>query len=346
MSRYLITGGLGFIGSNIAAHLLRSGSEVTVLDNMYRVGSESNRSWLEELDGPFKFIFGDVRNNQNVVDALSEALPDVIFHLAGQVAMTTSIENPRLDFEVNTLGTLNILEAVRNIKPDCQIIYASTNKVYGNLHKLPVTEDESRYILPDHPDGIGENEQLEFHSPYGCSKGAADQYVLDYHRIYGLNTTVFRHSTVYGGRQFATYDQGWIGWFCSKAVEAKKGVLEPFTVSGNGKQVRDVLSIEDCVRCYVMASENPTTTAGQAYNIGGGAQNNFSILELISHLEETLNVKLRFKQIPWRASDQKVFIADITKAGIDFGWQPEIDLEDGLHRMISWTEELMGTKEV
>jgi CDP-paratose 2-epimerase len=228
--KYLITGGLGFIGCNMSAQLLRSGAEVIVFDNMYRTGSEINRDWLENQGGSYTFVLGDVRNEEEVFQTVSDAQPDSIFHLAGQVAMTTSIEDPRLDFEVNALGTLNILEAVRAVRPECHVIYSSTNKVYGDLRSLPLVEGETRYIFPDHPDGIGEEEPLEFHSPYGCSKGAADQYMLDYHRIYGLNTTVFRHSTVYGGRQFSTYDQGWIGWFCTKATEFKNGSKEPFTI--------------------------------------------------------------------------------------------------------------------
>jgi CDP-paratose 2-epimerase len=283
-----------------------------------------------------------VRNEEEVFQTVSDAQPDSIFHLAGQVAMTTSIEDPRLDFEVNALGTLNILEAVRAVRPECHVIYSSTNKVYGDLRSLPLVEGETRYILPDHPDGIGEEEPLEFHSPYGCSKGAADQYMLDYHRIYGLNTTVFRHSTVYGGRQFSTYDQGWIGWFCTKATEFKNGSKEPFTISGNGKQVRDILSIDDCVRCYIQASDNPTSTAGRVYNIGGGPANSLSILELLSLLEAKMDVRLRHTEIPWRASDQKVFIADVTRAEKEFNWRPMTSLEEGMDRMIAWISELSG----
>ena len=239
--KYLITGGCGFLGSNIAAEVLKRGEELAVFDNLSRFGAAQNLAWLS-AQGEFLFQYGDIRDPFAVARLVKEFRPDIIFHLAGQVAMTTSIANPRLDFEINALGTLNVLEAVRGHCPECGILYSSTNKVFGDLEYLEYEETPTRYVVPSHPNGFDESTLLDFHSPYGCSKGAADQYFLDYHRIFGLKTVVFRHSSMYGGRQFSTYDQGWVGWFCQKAVEIKQGKLkESFTISGNGKHVRDLL---------------------------------------------------------------------------------------------------------
>ena len=212
-------------------------------------------------------------------------MPDAIFHLAGQVAMTTSIANPRMDFEVNVTGTHNLLEAVRQHSPDTIVVYSSTNKVYGDLEQYTYSENATRFVCNEHPNGFNENTQLDFHSPYGCSKGAADQYMLDYARIFGIKTVVFRHSSMYGGRQFATYDQGWIGWFCQKAVEASKGrIKEPFTISGTGKQVRDVLHADDMKQLYIAAINNIQQAKGHAFNIGGGIDCSLSLLELFAFL--------------------------------------------------------------
>ena len=266
--KLLITGGCGFLGSNLAADALHRGDELLVFDNLCRTGSTENLAWLQGL-GDFQFVRGDIRNQNDTTRLIQSFQPDAIFHLAGQVAMTTSIENPRMDFEVNVVGTLNLLEAVRLYAPECSVIYSSTNKVYGDLEQYAYRETETRYKCIDKPDGFDETTPLDFHSPYGCSKGAADQYMLDYARIYGLKTVVFRHSSMYGGRQFATYDQGWVGWFCEKAVEAKEGgVHESFTISGSGKQVRDVLHADDMKRVYFAALTNIEVAKGQVFNIG------------------------------------------------------------------------------
>jgi CDP-paratose 2-epimerase len=332
--KYLITGGCGFLGSNLALEVLSRDEELYIFDNLYRESSYKNLEWLKNK-GNYKFIHADIRNLNDVENAIKSIKPDVIFHLAGQVAMTTSLENPRMDFEVNALGSLNILESVRKHSPDSIIIYSSTNKVYGDLNYLKYQEKETRYIAVDYPNGFDENLKLDFHSPYGCSKGAADQYFLDYSRMFGLKTVVFRHSSMFGGRQFATYDQGWIGWFCQKAIEAKKGILkEPFTISGNGKQVRDILYIKDVVDLYFKTIETVEEVKGQAFNIGGGMENSLSLQELFGILEEELSISLIFTKLPWRKSDQKVFVADINKIKKVFDWKPKIDKNEGIKRMI------------
>lgn len=334
--KYLITGGCGFLGSNLALEVLSRDEELYIFDNLYRKSSYKNFEWLKSK-GKFKFIHADIRNLNDVENAIKSIKPDVIFHLAGQVAMTTSLENPRMDFEVNTLGSLNVLESVRKYSPDSIIIYSSTNKVYGDLNYLKYQEKDTRYVAVDYPDGFDENLKLDFHSPYGCSKGAADQYMLDYARMFGLKTVVFRHSSMYGGRQFATYDQGWIGWFCQKAIETKKSLLkEPFTISGNGKQVRDILYVDDVVNLYSKVIENIDKAKGQAFNVVGGIKNSLSLIELFDILEKELDVKLNYKKLPWRKSDQKVFVANTNKAKKFFNWKPKVNKNEGVDRMFEW----------
>ena len=324
------------MGSNLAAEVLKREQELIIFDNLYRYGSYQNLEWLKS-QGELKFIHTDIRNTNDVEKRVKDTRPNVIFHLAGQVAMTISLDNPRFDFEVNTLGTLNLLEAVRKYFPESIIIYSSTNKVYGDLEWVRYEETETRYVTPDFPKGFSETIPLDFHSPYGCSKGAADQYMLDYAKTFGLNTVVFRHSSVYGGRQFSTYNQGWIGWFCQKAIETKKCVLkEPFTISGNGKQVRDILYSDDLVECYFKAVKDIHITKGQAFNIGGGPNNNFSLLELFNYLENELNIKLKYKKTDWRKSDQKVFITDTKKAKEFFYWAPKVSKRQGINKMVEW----------
>ena len=338
--KYLITGGCGFLGSNLAAEVLSRGEELVVFDNLYRDGTEKNLEWLKSL-GEFSFYRADIRNFDDVSNVVEKEKPDVIFHVAGQVAMTTSLERPRFDMEINVLGTHNLLEAIRRFTPKATVVYSSTNKVYGDLEDQKYVEEESRYSMPDFPNGLPETTTLDFRTPYGCSKGAADQYMLDYHRCYGINSVVFRHSSIFGGRQFSTFDQGWIGWFVSRGIETKRGNLtEPFTVSGNGKQVRDVLFSEDIVSCYFNAVKSIEKTKGQAFNIGGGYNNSLSILELFGILEEELGIKLNYKELAPRSSDQKNFIADITKAKEYFGWSPSVDKRAGIKKMISWVETL------
>jgi len=336
--KILITGGCGFLGSNLAAHAIHRKDEIVIFDNLSREGSVSNLQWLMKQDA-FRFIHGDIRNQNDITRVVREFMPDGILHLAGQVAMTTSIANPRKDFEINVLGTFNLLEAVRFHASDAAVVYSSTNKVYGDLEQYTYHESATRFQCLEKPNGFDEKTPIDFHSPYGCSKGAADQYMLDYARIFGLKTVVFRHSSMYGGRQFATYDQGWIGWFCQKAIETKRGVLrEPFTISGTGKQVRDVLHAEDMIKLYFAALEHIEKARGEAFNIGGGIQNSLSLLELFAILEEVLGTKMDYKKLPVRESDQRVFIADCGKARDFLAWKPAIDKVEGIKRMVYWIE--------
>lgn len=334
--KYLITGGCGFLGSNLASEVLSRGEELFIVDNLYRHGSYENLKWLMN-QGDFTYIHSDIRNANDVETVIKSTKPDVIFHLAGQVAMSTSLENPRMDFEVNAMGSLNVLESVRKYSPDSIIIYSSTNKVYGDLEWVRYEETNTRYITPDFPNGFPENIALDFHSPYGCSKGTADQYMLDFYRMFGIKTVVFRHSSMYGGRQFATYDQGWIGWFCQKALETKLETLtEPFTISGTGKQVRDVIYVDDMVSLYFQAVDKIDSAKGQAFNIGGGIENSLSLLELFSILEEELDIKMKYTNLLPRESDQRVFVANNTKAKEIIGWEPRVYKDIGIRKMIEW----------
>jgi CDP-paratose 2-epimerase len=334
--KYLVTGGCGFLGSNISCELLLQGHDLIVFDSLSRFGSTENLEWLKGK-GNFEFIHGDIRNTNDVEKVVRKCQADVIYHLAGQVAMTTSIADPRMDFEVNVGGSFNLLNAVRLYSPESAIIYSSTNKVYGNLEQFKYKETESRYECIDYPDGFDETITLDFHSPYGTSKGSADQYMLDFARVYGLKTVVFRHSSMFGGRQFATVDQGWLGWFIQKGVEIKKGgVKELFTISGNGKQVRDILYASDCVALYLKAASRIDTIKGQAFNIGGGIECSSSLVELFKFLEEELDIDMDYKRLPFRESDQKVFVANTAKAKQFIGWTPEIDKNVGIRQAILW----------
>lgn len=342
--KFLVIGGYGFLGSNIAARLLHGAdAELAILDNLSRVGSDRNGEWLRTL-GAFRFLHADTRNVNDITTAIREVRPDVIYHLAGQVAMTTSLRNPRLDFETNVVGSFNVLEAVRMHVPQATVIYSSTNKVYGDLEHLAYGESEYRYYLKDFPRGLAEDIGLDFRSPYGCSKGAADQYMLDYARMFGLNTAVFRHSSMYGSRQFATYDQGWIGWFCAQVLaQARAGSVAAFTISGSGKQVRDVLHADDMADLYLAAPAHIENIRGQAFNIGGGMDNSLSVLELIGFLGKELGVEPRYELIPVRSSDQKVFVADISKAERLLHWRPKVGWQQGLRAMIQWVKDNAGS---
>ena len=334
--KLLITGGCGFLGSNLASDALARGDELVIFDNLYRNGSRDNLAWLQ-TQGNFTFEHGDIRNLNDITRVIQAFKPDAIFHLAGQVAMTTSIANPRMDFDINVVGTYNLLEAVRQYTPNATVVYSSTNKVYGDLEQYSYVETDTRYKCIELPNGINEQTQLSFHSPYGCSKGAADQYMLDYARIFGLNTVVFRHSSMYGGRQFATFDQGWVGWFCQKAIESSRGLLiEPFTISGNGKQVRDVLHADDMKRLYIAAVKYIDSAKGQAFNVGGGVENSLSLLELFALLEKITSIKLSYTKLPVRESDQRVFVSDLAKAKKFLNWQPVISAQNGVANMVEW----------
>lgn len=343
----LITGGCGFLGSNIASHFLKLGTRVVVIDALFRTGGESNLSWLREHQGDFEFIKGDLADATMVNSTFSQHGPfDYVCHLGGQVAMTTSLSDPRRDMMTNVIGTFNVLEGVRNYSPNSLVAYSSTNKVYGDLLDFRYDELESRFTIPEFPNGFDESLRLDFASPYGCSKGAADQYVRDWHRNFGLKTVVFRHSSIYGGRQFSTFDQGWIGWFCQKALEQKIAIdlgqiVPPFTIAGTGKQVRDVLHAQDLIRLYHHAYHYQDVASGQIYNIGGGIENSLSLVELFQHLEEILGMSsvLTYERLPARQSDQLFFVADIQKARTELAWTPQVTAKNGLISMLNWTKE-------
>lgn len=328
----LITGGAGFIGANLANRLLGRGQRVSILDDFSRPGIERNVQWLRERHGDaLNVITGSVTDADACVAATRQV--DVVYHLAGQTAVTTSVANPRQDFEINALGTLNILEGVRAAGRKAIVVYSSTNKVYGEMEDVPTVESETGYAYHDLPNGVPETQPLDFHSPYGCSKGAADQYVRDYARIYDLPTVVFRQSCIYGPRQMGVEDQGWLAWFVIALVTGK-----PITIFGNGKQVRDVLYIDDLCDAYERAVEHTETTRGQVYNIGGGAGNAMSIWWDFKPIVEAVLERA----IPdpgfdtTRPGDQPIFVADIARAGRDFGWAPKVPAPEGIRRLTDW----------
>lgn len=349
--KILVSGGCGFLGSNIAASYLEEGSEVVVVDALFRHGGQDNKQWLQSqaASRPLHFHHIDLADEDAVRSVFRAHGPfDYICHLGGQVAMTTSLTDPRRDLRTNVVGTFNMLEAMREFSPDALLAYSSTNKVYGDLEWINYVEEEKRFSVPSHPHGFDESLQLDFASPYGCSKGAADQYVRDWSRNYGLKTMVFRHSSIYGGRQFATFDQGWIGWFCQKALEQERALATgltatPFTISGTGKQVRDVLHGSDLITLYQAAYRNKDTAAGQIFNIGGGLENALSLLELFDLLQRLLKLPqpLQFEKLPRRQSDQDFFVADTTKAKNLLGWVPRTTSEQGILAMLDWSRKQM-----
>jgi CDP-paratose 2-epimerase len=326
----LITGGAGFIGCSAAVALLRQGEEVMIFDNLSRVGTEQNLQWLKG-QGAVRFIQGDVREADLVKQVLREHAPDAVIHLAGQVAVTSSIVDPQHDFSVNANGTLNLLEAVRALERRPILLFSSTNKVYGALEDLPCVRSGSRYEWSGRPAGIDEQQPLDFHSPYGCSKGAADQYVRDYARIYGLRTVVLRQSCIYGPRQFGVEDQGWLAWFAICALMGRA-----VTIFGDGGQVRDLLYIEDLIRLYQLCLQRPEQAAGRIFNIGGGPNNAWSVLEVLELLEAETGRPLERHFCPWRPGDQKIFIASISEAERCLGWRPQVTIREGLPRLLAW----------
>jgi len=328
----LVTGGAGFVGCHLVHDLLGDNRKVTVLDSLSRRGSERNLEWLQRQhpDGDLRFVKGDVRDPQAVKSAAEDV--DAIYHLAGQVAVTSSVQDPRLDFEINALGTLNVLEAARQSPCQPVVMFTSTNKVYGGMEDVALVEKDTSYEYRDLPDGIPESRPLDFHSPYGCSKGAADQYVRDYARIYGLRTVVFRMSCIYGPRQFGNEDQGWLAHFIISA-----GTGAPITIYGDGKQVRDVLFVEDLVRALRGAVDKISVTAGKVYNIGGGPANTLSVWKEFGQLLAELNGEaVRVSYRDWRPGDQPCYVSDIRNVGRDLGWKPEVDKRAGIRRLWEW----------
>ena len=329
----MIGGGAGFIGSNVASHYLARGDEVTVFDNLARGGTATNLEWLRSLYPHLGFIQGDVRGDYDKL-CRAVAKQQMVFHLAAQVAVTTSVASPREDFEINAFGTLNVLEAIRLHSDDPVLLFSSTNKVYGQMEDVAIVERDGHYSYADLEHGTDESTPLDFHSPYGCSKGSGDQYVRDYSRVYGLRSVVFRKSCIYGERQFGNEDQGWVAWFTIAALRQK-----PITIYGDGMQIRDVLYVSDLIRAYDSAMANIGTTSGQVYNIGGGPDNTLSLLELVAFLEGRLGRELEMAFGEWRPGDQKVYISDIRKAERDFGWRPQVGVEEGVERLWRWVRE-------
>ena len=332
MTTYLVTGGAGFIGCNYVHRLLDRGDEAIIYDNLSRRGADANVSWLRQEYGgdAFRLVARDVRDDRALLEAVDGV--DVIVHLAGQTAVTTSVQDPRSDFQDNALGTFNVLEAARAAKTKPIVLYASTNKVYGEMQRTTVVEHETRYAYGDRPHGIPETQPLDFHSPYGCSKGAGDQYVRDYARIYDLPTVVFRQSCIYGPRQMGVEDQGWVAWFVIAAVRR-----EPITIYGDGKQVRDVLYIDDLLDVYDAAVERIETTEGDVYNVGGGPAHTLSIWsEFRPLLEELVGQAIPVSYDDWRPGDQRIYVSDIRKAEQDLEWRPQVGVEDGVRRLYEW----------
>jgi CDP-paratose 2-epimerase len=338
----IITGVAGFIGLHAAIRFLSQGMTVVGLDNLSRRGSTENLAWVESNSGDFHFVCADIRNAEDVTSLFAAHQDtDVVLHLAAQVAVTTSVANPRQDFEINALGTFNLLEATRQYCPQAVFLYASTNKVYGGMDSVEVVERNGRYAYRNRDQGIGEEFPLDFHSPYGCSKGAADQYVRDYARIYGLKSVVFRQSCIYGTHQFGVEDQGWVAWFTIATALGK-----PITIYGDGKQIRDLLWVDDLIDLYMRSIERIDLAAGQVYNVGGGPGNTLSLLELVLMLNTATGQEINPAIADWRPGDQRVFVADIRKAKSELGWSPCIRPQEGVKRLLDWTrasEDLLRT---
>jgi CDP-paratose 2-epimerase len=325
----LITGGAGFIGCHCSQYFAEKGYRVVIVDNLSRKGTRDNLAWLKEK-WPITHYPVDIRNPEQLGDVfIQEKKFDAVLHLAAQVAVTTSVKDPREDFDINALGTFNMLECVRQTMPETPFLFSSTNKVYGNLPAVAVVEAGNRYTFKDIK-GVSETQTLDFHSPYGCSKGCADQYVIDYARIYGMRTACFRQSCIYGERQFGVEDQGWVAWFIIAGVLGR-----PVTIYGDGKQVRDILFVEDLVKLYETAIEKGPRLRGEAYNIGGGQVNTLSLLELVEILKNE-GVELNYTFDDWRPGDQKVFVSDNDKAQQTLGWNPKVDPENGIRQLIAW----------
>lgn len=332
--KVIVTGGAGFIGSNTVRRLLEAGHTAVVIDNLSRPGSQRNLAWLQAMGGDLVFARQDVRDFdglRRVIGAHGDA--EAVFHFAAQVAVTTSVADPRLDFEINALGTFNLLEAVRAEAIDPTILFTSTNKVYGEMAHLAVVEDGGRYRYAEGPHGVDENTPLDFHSPYGCSKGAADQYLRDYARIYGMRTIVFRNSCIYGPRQFGVEDQGWLAWF---VIAARTG--RPIAIYGDGKQVRDVLYVDDLIDVMLRALAEPAA-AGRVYNIGGGPANTLAVwTEFGPLLESLLGRPIPVSHGEWRPGDQKVYVSDIRRAMSEFSWEPQVGVDEGVRRLDEWVQ--------
>ncbi|MFW6255119.1 MAG: GDP-mannose 4,6-dehydratase [Chitinivibrionales bacterium] len=331
----LITGGAGFVGTNVAGRLLEQGERVIIYDSLARPGVEKNINWLRHRFGDAVEVrLADIRNRYALYEAVQRV--QKVFHFAGQVAVTTSLDNPREDFEINMVGTLNLLEAIRQMDSPPSLLFTSTNKVYGQMNDIALQESGSRYEPQDQyirNHGIGEERSLDFHSPYGCSKGGADQYVVDYARTYGLSTVVFRMSCIYGEHQLGTEDQGWVAHFL---IQALKG--NPITIYGDGMQVRDVLYVGDLVDAMLLAQQNASNLAGKAFSIGGGAENTLSLIELTGLIEEMGGVYPQVQYADWRIGDQKYYVSNYSAFNKETSWKPKVSVSDGVQRLYRWLQ--------
>jgi CDP-paratose 2-epimerase len=328
--KILITGGAGFIGIHTAHRFAKH--QVHIVDNLSRRGAKANLEWLKG-EAPFSFAQVDIRAVAAFEEEVRAFKPDAIIHLAGQVAVTTSVQDPRSDFEINALGSFNVLEAVRKHCPGAIVLFSSTNKVYGGMEDVRVELAGDRYRYADLVEGVPETYPLDFHSPYGCSKGAADQYVRDYSRIYGIPAVVFRQSCIYGTHQYGIEDQGWIAWFTIASALGR-----PITVYGDGKQVRDVLWVSDLVAAYELAIEKIDQVRGEVFNMGGGPDRQLSLLETFAELGQLSGKPLQYTFSEWRPGDQKVFVADTRKAQRALGWSAEVDPASGLKMLFDWVQ--------
>ena len=332
----LITGGSGFIGTNLAHRLLQNGGRVLLFDNLSRPGVEQNLRWLRDTHGDAVEIeVADVRDSETLTRAVGRA--SHVFHFAAQVAVTTSLTDPLEDFEINARGTINLLEAVRRQPTPPPVVFTSTNKVYGALSDIGLRRRNLRYEPADpvlRRRGVNERRPLDFHSPYGCSKGSADQYVLDYARTYGLPAVVFRMSCIYGPHQFGNEDQGWVAHFLIRAMEER-----PITLYGDGRQIRDILFVEDLVDAFLLAQRHMATASGQAFNIGGGPGNTISLLELLELMAEILGRRPEVEHGAWRPGDQRYYVSDIEKFQQATGWQPRVPVQAGVDRLAQWLME-------
>jgi len=331
--RILITGGAGFIGCNLADRLPRDGRRVVLFDNLSRAGVTRNLDWLRDTHGDaVRAVIADVRD----ADAVARAVHGVgqVFHFAAQVAVTTSLEDPSEDFSVNARGTLNVLEAIRQADAPPPLVFTSTNKVYGALDDVALSSDERRYAPEDErlaAHGISERRSLDFHSPYGCSKGTADQYVLDYARSFGLRAVVFRMSCIYGPHQFGNEDQGWVAHFLIRALDG-----QPIVLYGDGKQVRDILFVEDLVEAFLLAQRRMSSISGQAFNIGGGAANTTSLVELLDLIGALTGEQPDVAFHDWRTGDQRYYVSDTAKFSRATGWSQTVGVQDGVRRLCDW----------
>ncbi|MFL5236776.1 MAG: NAD-dependent epimerase/dehydratase family protein [Rhizomicrobium sp.] len=332
----LITGGSGFVGCNLADRLCSDGQPVLLYDNLSRAGVEQNAAWLRQQHGDLvQLQVGDIRDSQSLAEAAQHA--SAVFHLAAQVAVTSSLTSPIHDFEINARGTLNLLESLRGMSTPPPVFFTSTNKVYGHLDEVALHLKGDRY-QPDDPEiranGISEKQVLDFYSPYGCSKGAADQYILDYARTFGLPAVVFRMSCIYGPHQFGTEDQGWVAHFLIQAMKNR-----PITLYGDGKQVRDVLFVEDLVDAFLLARKNIRRLSGQVFNLGGGPRNTTSLLELLDWITELEGERPNVSWGNWRPGDQRYYVSNFSKFQTATGWQPRVGMREGVERLHAWLRE-------